>query len=108
MTSDLLPLKILSSTVGVGILTDGWNLAEPYEDGDDARCFTTEVTFASPFSAPPVVHLGLSGFDVDQHTSARITLKAEAISETGFLVRVSTWRASRVYSAEFNWLAIGS
>ena len=112
MFAETVPWKMLSATTGLGVLTDGWNLAEPIGETDEpdslpARQFTTEITFASAFAAPPVIHLGLTGFDMEGHESARITLKTEAITAEGFRVTVGTWWASRVYAVEFSWLAIG-
>ena len=64
------PWNIVSSTVGVGILTDGWNLADPVTDPDSPRSFVVEVAFDTAFSEVPVVQLGLSGFDLDQREAA--------------------------------------
>lgn len=108
MSTNLLPLTILSASVALGTETEDWTLDAPAGEEDPIRSFAFEIAFATPFSAPPVVHLGLSGFDLDQCSSARITVTAELVSEFGFVARISTWRSSRVYSVEFNWLAIGS
>ena len=110
MYPDLVPWKMLSATVGVGVLTPGWNLSTPPAEGEEeeGRSFVTEVSFSAPFDAPPVVHLGLTGFDVEEQTSARITLAAESVTPEGFEVRISTWRESLVYAVEFNWLAVGA
>lgn len=102
------PWNLLSSTVGVGILTEGWTLAEPVTEPDTARSFVVEVVFDSAFSSPPVVQLGLSGFDLDQRESGRISLKAGAITCFGFQAIIRTWSTTRVYAVEFNWLAIGA
>lgn len=102
------PWKVLSSKVGVGVLTDGWNLAEIDPDGGEDRRFVVDVMFDSPFLSVPVVQLGLSGFDLDQRDSARVTLTAENITESGFQAIVSTWAGTRVFAIEFNWLAIGA
>ncbi len=102
------PWKVLSAQVGVGVLTEGWRLdvVDPHED--ISRCFQVEVFFATPFLAPPVVQLGLTGFDIDQRDSGRIRLKAESITSDGFLATISTWADSRVYAVDFQWLAIGA
>jgi hypothetical protein len=102
------PWKVLSSQVGVGVLTEGWRLDAVDPQGDTARRHQVNVNFDTPFLAPPVVQLGLTGFDVDQRDSVRLTLKAEHITETGFLATVATWADSRVFSVEFQWLAIGA
>lgn len=107
MSADLTPWKILSATVGVGVLTDGWNLSSPPEDGDACRQFAFDVAFASSFSAPPVVHAGLSGFDLDQSTSPRLSLTVKEIRPDGFAAVLTTWCDTKVHAAEVSWIAIG-
>lgn len=108
MYSSTVPWKVLSANVGVGILTPGWTLDVVYPDFAEPRSFVLDVVFDSPFSTIPVVHLGLTGFDMDRRESSRITVKAMNVTEFGFQAVISTWDASRVFSAEFNWLAIGA
>ena len=74
------PWKILSSSVSVGVLTEGWNLAEPSPGAEEERVFQVTVFFATPFDAPPVVHLGLTGFDIDQRDSDRLKIRAAEIN----------------------------
>lgn len=103
------PWKTLSATVHLGTLTEGWNLTVPPAEGaDEIRVFRFQVYFSDPFDAPPVVHLGLTGFDIDQRDSERLTLNAAEITNTGFIAEISTWRETRVYSAAFSWLALGA
>jgi hypothetical protein len=103
------PWKSLSASLQLGVLTEGWNLASPATDtSGDARVFRFTVYFAAPFDAPPVVHLGLTGFDFDQRDSNRLALRAVEITPAAFVVEVSTWRETRVYSVEFSWLALGA
>jgi hypothetical protein len=108
MYSSAVPWQVLSSNVGVGILTPGWTLDVVYPDFAEPRNFVFEVVFDFPFAFVPVVHLGLTGFDMDRRESSRITVKAENVTESGFQAVISTWDASRVFSVEFNWLAIGA
>ena len=109
MNTLMQPWKSLSASLQLGALTEGWNLAEPLADGaEDARVFRYTVFFVAPFDAPPVVHLGLTGFDLDQRDSSRLILRATEISTTGFVVEIATWRDTRVYSVEFSWLALGA
>ncbi len=108
MNHDYLPWNLLSASVFVGTDTEGWNLAEPADEESAERTFGIEVYFATPFASIPVVHLGLTGFDLEQHSSARILVAAEQVTETSFVARITTWRSSRVYSVSFNWLAVGA
>ena len=107
MSFDYTPLKILSATASAGILTDGWNLATLTKDAESYRQFHLFVPFASPFSAPPVVQAGLTGFDIDQSTSARVSVSVTNISADGFEIVLTTWLDTLVYSTEVSWLAIG-
>lgn len=112
MTSDYIPWNILSAQLSVGVLTDGWNLAEisSVEDPDTTppcRQFAVWVPFAASFQQPPVVHLGITGFDTDQRDSSRLKVAAEDITPDGFTVVVTTWSTSRLYSVELSWIAIG-
>ena len=108
MSQDIHPWSFLSASVGVGILTDGWNLAEPYQPDEGGRSFVTDVVFDAPFGWRPLVNLGMTGFDIDERGSSRVTLSAEEVTAYGFRARISTWSNTRVYSVEFNWLAIGA
>jgi hypothetical protein len=109
MNSTVQPWKTLSASLQIGILTEGWTLASPPTDTtEDVRAFRYVVHFAAPFDAPPVVHLGLTGFDLDQRDSNRLGLRAIEITREGFVAEVSTWRDTRVYSVEFSWLALGA
>lgn len=108
MNSAPIPWNLLSATHGAGVLTPCWNLADPVVLPEESRFFVVDVVFASPFASAPVVHLGLTGFDVDQHESARLTVKVGQITESGFQAVISTWSTTRVYAVEFSWLAIGA
>jgi hypothetical protein len=109
MNSSLQPWKSLSASLQIGVLTEGWNLATPPADStEDVRVFCFTVYFAAPFDAPPIVHLGLTGFDLDQRDSNRLSLRATEITTTSFVAEVATWRDTRVYSIEFGWLALGA
>jgi hypothetical protein len=103
------PWKSLSASLQIGALTAGWNLADPPADeSEDARVFRFTVFFAAPFDNAPVVHLGLTGFDLDQRDSNRLSLRATEITTAGFVAEIATWRDTRVYSVEFSWLALGA
>ncbi len=105
----MMPWKTLSATLNVGTSTEGWNLAGPAhgEEWEAPRSFYTEVFFAAPFAYPPVVHLSLTGFDIDQAYTSRLVVRALDITANGFKAEISTWHDSRVYSTEVAWLAIG-
>lgn len=108
MNSEYLPWKVLSAEVNVGMGSEGWSLDAVSDEDSPDRTYEVEVAFSTPFAAPPVVHLGLTGFDLEQWSSSRLTLSVLTVSESGFTARLTTWRSSRVYGATFRWLAIGA
>jgi hypothetical protein len=103
--NDLLPLSICSSLAKFGTDDDGFQLH--VVDGDGDRSFRARIDFATPFAAPPLVHVAISGFDVDHGDTARLRVNAEAISPASFDLVLTTWRGTKVYSAITSWLAIG-
>lgn len=74
----------------------------------ESRTFVVEIVFATPFYTTPVVQHGLSGFDMDQRDSGRVTLMPEHITPQGFTASITTWATTRLYAVEFHWLAIGA
>ena len=104
--ADLLPLSVCSSAVKLTTEDEGFSLH--LVDGDGERSFCVRVEFATPFAAVPVVHVGLSGFDVDHCDSARLRVEVAAVTATGFEIVLTTWRATKVYGADVSWFAIGT
>jgi hypothetical protein len=108
MNSSLTPWKVLSGSLTLGHETEGWSLADHAPWGEDSvRTFTLPVSFASGFADVPVVQMALTGFDIDQRHTARISTRATNITAEGFLAEITTWADTRVYAVELGWLAIG-
>jgi H-type lectin domain len=109
MDNDYMPWKILSATVNVGSMTEGWNLAESsHEMAEEPRVFQVGVLFDQCFQSAPVVNVGLTGFDIDQRHTARLSLRVVETSTVGFRAEIATWSDSRIYSVEFSWMAVGA
>lgn len=107
--STVIPWKAVSGVTSLGSQLPGWRLHEvPHDTPLDPRTFTTRVDFSHAFQVPPVVHTSLVGFDIDRHESQRISVSAANITTTGFDLALTTWMASRIYSVEVSWLALGS
>ncbi|WP_455212738.1 H-type lectin domain-containing protein [Kaarinaea lacus] len=102
----LVPIKMCSAIVEFNQFTPDWTLAQE-NASEGSRTFVSSVLFDVPFSNVPIVHVGLSGFDIDQRDSARISVHAEAITSNGFDMRIKTWRNTRVYQVEVSWIALG-
>jgi len=85
-----------------------WELALPPSDkAEETRIFSTHVAFTTAFANIPIVHVSLCGFDIDNRDSARLSVRADVVSPTGFDLHILTWLHSRVYKAEISWIALG-
>lgn len=100
------PLNLLSAVVTLDTSLEGWSLLEvgPLTE----RSFRYDVLFALPFSAPPVVHVGIVGLDVSKEDNLRVRVRAVDITAAGFTVHAQTWLNTQIWSVEVSWLAIGS
>jgi len=109
MNTGLVPLKMCSAVVTLDQYLEGWNLAdvEPYPT-PEARSYSYYVSFDNPFSYVPLVHVGISGFDIDNRDSSRLSVRAEEISTDGFKIIIQTWMHTQVYKVEVSWLALGN
>ncbi|HEY5892753.1 MAG TPA: H-type lectin domain-containing protein [Chthoniobacterales bacterium] len=109
MNESIIPWRTASSVFCAGVNSEGWNLARiPESDLDVPRTFSAEITFSKPFNSAPLVHASLTGFDLDQRDSARISVVVSDVTAAGFVTSVTTWMETRVYGVEVSWLAIGS
>jgi hypothetical protein len=100
------PLSLLSATVVLDASLEGWSLLEPSTGRD--RAFGYHVTFGRPFSAPPVVQVGIVGLDVSKEDNVRVRVRALDITASGFTLWAETWLNTKIWSVEVSWLAIGS
>ncbi|MWD26662.1 hypothetical protein E0K89_004150 [Aquicoccus sp. SCR17] len=75
--------------------------------GEGTRERRQRVEFAEPFSAPPVVQVGLSLWDMDCERNIRADIAAEDVDAQGFVIVFRTWSDSRVARVRMTWLAIG-
>lgn len=108
MNDILVPWKILSANVSLGLGSEGWALDTDLADDGASRSYETTIAFSEPFQSVPVVQVGLTGFDIDQRDSARIALRSEDIGCGGFRLVLTTWSGTRVYGVDFQWMAIGA
>ncbi len=106
-STDLMPVKMLASTLETGQLAGDWTLAGNGPGEDGLRRYEQSVVFEAPFSRLPVVQVGLIGFDIDNCGSARLGVRVADITPNGFTVVLETWRDTRVYGVKVSWLALG-
>jgi hypothetical protein len=109
VSTALMPLKMASACIALDQFQEAFTLAQPGEEaGDGYRSCSVYVEFESAFDTVPLVHVGLAGFDIDNCDTARLGVQVRTIYTTGFDLLVETWRATRVYGVQVNWLAMGS
>ncbi|MEJ2552785.1 MAG: H-type lectin domain-containing protein [Gammaproteobacteria bacterium] len=60
-----------------------------------------------PLANVAIVHVGLSGFDMDNRDWTPMSVRMGAISATGFELLVVTWLNTLVYEVEVAPLAVG-
>jgi hypothetical protein len=101
----VLPLKITAAVLHLDSTLPGWTLLEP--GGEAQRTYTTRVAFENPFRLAPVVHAAISGFDIENSDAARTKVSVGAVDDAGFELRIETWLATRIWSIDVSWLAIG-
>ncbi len=65
------------------------------------------VQFKEPFRVAPMVHVGITMWDIDHKTTARGDLTAEHVTEAGFHLVFRTWGDTRIARIRADWLAIG-
>lgn len=83
--------------------TEGWNLSE----GTGQRSVQIMVLFDKPFESAPTVTLGITGFDISNQNGVRLSVKVEKVTIAGFVIRVSTWSDSKIFSVTGDWFAFG-
>lgn len=82
--------------------TDG-----PLWGGAGRRERRASVRFGEAFREAPLVQVALTMFDLSNETNARADVRAEEVTETGFLVALRTWGDTRIARVRVGWLAIG-
>ena len=79
----------------------------PMWTGEGNRESRFIVSFKTPFSAAPVVMVGLSMWDMDSTTNARVDLSAENVTAAGFHLVFRTWGNTRIARVRADWTALG-
>lgn len=101
--STIAPFALLSAVAHLGSSLEGWSLQE----GEGTRTFAQHIQFEHAFSAPPVIQLGVVGFDASKDHNLRLRTRALDITASGFTLVAETWLHSQLWSVDISWLAIG-
>lgn len=75
--------------------------------GDGDRVRRKFVEFDEPFRTSPMVHVGISLWDVNRQSNFRADISAENVSRTGFDLVFRTWGDSQIARISMNWIAFG-
>jgi len=75
--------------------------------GKGPRIVRQKVQFSENFRRPPIVSVGLTMWDISAAANSRADLKAEKITETGFVAVFRTWEDTQVARVRVGWQAIG-
>ncbi|TKW68341.1 MAG: hypothetical protein DI616_03530 [Paracoccus denitrificans] len=97
----------------VGILQGSEMLFSDFEagglmwTGSGQREHRVPVVFDQPFRDLPVVHIGLTMWDIERGENQRVDLRTETVSRTGFSIIFATWGNTHIARVRADWLAIG-
>lgn len=100
------PLLLLAGNTKLGPSLEDYGLHAPPEGGAE-RTFELRVDFERPFTSPPVVHVGITGFDITNADAARVAVRVRSIDARGFTLVASTWLSTAIWSLDLTWLALG-
>ena len=75
------------------------------DKGTGERSVSIEITFDKPFDKKPKIVLSTVSIDTDNKSNVRYKIEANSVSRDGFMVKVTTWADSKIYSLGGNWLA---
>ncbi len=98
----------------IGIAQGDESLFSDFADGGEmwtaegTRERRKQVVFDPPFRAAPSVHVGLSLWDTDCRTNARMEVSADNITAGGFDIVFRTWGDTRIARVRVGWIAIGA
>ena len=79
----------------------------PMWSGNGPRGVRQSVQFPEQFRSAPSVQVSLAMLDMDHAANTRLDVRAEEITERGFLIVFRTWGDTRVARARASWMAIG-
>lgn len=99
--------RVLGIDEGDVVLFSDFEHNGPMWTGEGARLKRKQVLFSQPFATPPSVHVALSMWDISNEATSRVDLRAEDISETGFVIAFRSWGDTRIARARVSWRALG-
>jgi len=75
--------------------------------GSGPRHIRSFVHFKEPFLSPPMVHAGLSMWDMSNTANSRADVQTTEVRTDGFAIVFRTWGDSKVARVRVSWIAMG-
>jgi hypothetical protein len=101
----VVPLQMLAGSSRFSAGDEAYTLLGQPSHGKN-RVFVAKVVFETSFTRAPIVHVGLTGFDISNADWARIDVRVGAISAYDFEVIAETWFNTQIHSFRVGWLAL--
>jgi hypothetical protein len=93
---------------GIARLFDHIESDGPMWTGSGERWEAAPVTFTTPFTKPPSVHMSISMIDAASDRNLRLSMRASNTTVEGFTAIAQTWSDTRIGRLEIAWTAIGT
>ncbi|HEY0027005.1 MAG TPA: H-type lectin domain-containing protein [Allosphingosinicella sp.] len=77
----------------------------PMWTGNGPRSVTKDVKFRCPFACPPQVVASISTLDAGNAANTRVSVTCQAITTTGFQIKVETWADTKLAMVAVAWVA---
>lgn len=75
--------------------------------GEGERCTRARIDFSESYRRPPAVQLAPSMWDISNMAFARVDLRAEDVTEEGFVIAFTTWGDTKIARMRVSWTAMG-
>lgn len=92
---------------GYVTLFDHWSEPTEMWEGIGSRQVRVPITFEGVFAAVPVVQLSATLIDAHSDTYLRLNIRAEELTEAGFILTADIWDDTRIARLGVNWQALG-
>ena len=86
--------------------TGSWNTRDVRPTNNPPQVTAKNITFGTPFSAPPKLPLGFNLLDINKSTNIRAIASADDITKEGFTVSLSTWGDGILHAAGASWFEL--
>ena len=86
--------------------TGSWITQDVRPEDKPQKLTARNITFGTPFDAPPKLPLGFNLLDLGKGANIRVATSADNITKEGFTISLSTWGDSILYAAGASWFEL--